>query len=174
MSPAGHLLVAGTIGAAMYGTTGSWPGAVAALAAGVLPDVDHTLDYYNWLIRRRTHRVFYLFHGWEYLGLLVLAAALLDWNPLVLGLALGYASHAVGDYLVSDRHLLWYSLLFRAGRGFRRDNLQPKRRRFPPSGPGQPVVPPPQAWPKREILRWLLIHSFPPLRRFLWPPDPPR
>ena len=170
MTPSGHLLLGGAIGAAVYGTTGSWPGALAALAAGVLPDLDHTLDYYNWLVRHRPHRIFYLFHSWEYLGILVLALVLLAGNPVVLGITLGYASHVASDYLVSRRHVLWYSLIFRAKRGFRRGDLQRKRRGFLPGPSDQPhsVAPLPDTRiPKMELFLWLLFRSFPLLRKLL-------
>ncbi|MFQ6027449.1 MAG: hypothetical protein ACE5Q6_08160 [Dehalococcoidia bacterium] len=167
MTPSGHLLAGGAIGAVVYGTTGSWPGALAALAAGVLPDLDHALDYYNWLFRHRLHRVFYLFHGWEHLGLLVLASALLGWTPVMLGLTLGYASHVAGDYLVSHRHVLWYSILFRAKRRFHRGDLRRTRRKFPPAHRHNVMPPPDQRISIGELLRWLLLRSFPLLRKFL-------
>ncbi len=118
MIPTYHLLVAGTLGIGVYQASGSWEAGVATVAAGVLPDADHLLDYYNWLVRRRLHHMFYLFHGWEYLGLFLVVAALLSWPGLVIGVTLGYASHVVGDYLTHHRNAASYSLLYRARHGF--------------------------------------------------------
>ena len=126
MIPTYHLLVAGTLGIGVYQASGSWESGVATVAAGVLPDADHLLDYYNWLVRRQPHHMFYLFHGWEYLGLFLVVAALLSWPALVMGITLGYASHILGDYLTHQRHAASYSLLYRARHGFRSRSFLPE------------------------------------------------
>ena len=125
MRPQSHGLLAGALGAGVYGMTGSWQCGVATVVLGVAPDVDHLLDWYNWFVRRRTHRVFYLLHAWEYLGLSLVVAALTSWAPLVMCAALGYASHIVSDYLVHDRNAASYFLMYRAWHGFRRNKIPP-------------------------------------------------
>ena len=125
MSPTLHALVAGSLGIGVYKTTGSWEGGMATLAAGVLPDVDHLLDYFNWFVRRDTRRLFYLLHGWEYLGLFLLIAAVLSWPWVVAGIILGYATHIVGDFLTNHRLASFYLLTYRAQRGFRRREIVP-------------------------------------------------
>ena len=125
MIPTYHLLVSGTLAVGVYQASGSWESGVATVAAGVLPDADHLLDYYNWLVRRRTNHMFYLFHGWEYIGLFLVAAALLSWPAIVIGVTLGYASHVVGDYLTHHRRAASYSLFYRARHGFRSRSILP-------------------------------------------------
>lgn len=120
MAPVFHLVLAGAIGVGVYGVSGSWQSGVATVASGVLPDLDHLLDYYNWFVRRRVHRLFYLFHGWEYLVLCLSAAALMSWHPVMIGVSLGYASHILGDYLVNYRNPAIYSITYRAMRRFLR------------------------------------------------------
>ena len=107
----------------MYSATGSWQGGLAAVAAGVLPDLDHLLDYFNWYVRRRIYHIYYLLHGWEYLVILAFTAALLSWHPIILGVTVGYASHIVGDYLVNRRDPLFYFLFHRARNRFLRRRL---------------------------------------------------
>ena len=126
MIPTYHLLVSGTLGVWVYQASGSWESGVATVAAGVLPDADHILDHYNWFVRWRPGHMFYLLHGWEYIGLFLVVAALLSWPALVIGVTLGYASHVVGDYLAHHRHASWYSLLYRARHGFRSRSILPE------------------------------------------------
>ncbi len=123
MAPAFHLVVAGGLGVVVYSATGSWQGGFAAVAAGVLPDLDHLLDYFNWYVRRRNYHIYYLLHGWEYLVILAFTAALWSRNPIILGLTVGYASHIVGDYLVNRRNPLFYFLFHRARHRFLRRRL---------------------------------------------------
>ncbi len=123
MAPAFHLVFAGGLGVVVYSATGSWQGGFAAVAAGVLPDLDHLLDYFNWYVRRRDYHIYYLLHGWEYLVILAFTAALWSRNPIILGLTVGYASHIVGDYLVNRRNPLFYFLFHRARHRFLRRRL---------------------------------------------------
>lgn len=83
---------------------------ISSLAAGVLMDVDHVLDYFleygrpfEW--RRFFHasytrayqRYVLVFHVWEWLPLFWLGAWASGWNPWMLGLALGWTQHLAVD-----------------------------------------------------------------------------
>ena len=96
----------------------------AAVAAGVLIDSDHVLDYYRWYVNTDRRQVFVLFHGWEYA---IAGAALgltLAYHPLLLAALLGYVGHLVGDQLANKPiHPLAYSIGYRAYRGFNRSKL---------------------------------------------------
>lgn len=94
-----------------------------ALAAGVLIDVDHALDFYNWYVRRDDRRLLVLLHAWEYslAGVIALLAGLTD--PLLVGAVLGHAGHLVTDQIANPVHPLGYSLLFRLKHRFRRHRL---------------------------------------------------
>lgn len=86
---------------------------------------DHLLDYNNWFVRRRVHRLFYLLHGCEYLALRLLSAAAL-FPPLpLIGITVGYASHMVGDYLVNARNWVAYSVVHWVGNEFRVRDIPP-------------------------------------------------
>jgi len=117
------LVVAGGLGIVVYSATGSWQGGLAAVAAGVLPDFDHLLDYFNRYVRRRICHIYYLLHGWEYLVILGLTMALWSRHPIIVGVTFGYASHIVGDYLVNRRNPLFYFLFYRARHRFLRRRL---------------------------------------------------
>jgi hypothetical protein len=81
LTPVFHALVAGALGAGVYQVSGCWEAGAATFVAGVIPDADHLLDLYNWSVRRQTHRLFYLLHGWEYLALSLLATVLHGGRP---------------------------------------------------------------------------------------------
>ena len=125
MKPAGHVAISTAIGAGVAGATGEPLAVATAIAAGVFIDADHSLDYYHWFVRRKTDRVFFLLHGWEYLGLLLVAGYVSAWNPLVLGALGGYASHLVADQIANHAYAFTYFLTYRARHGFRIDRVSP-------------------------------------------------
>ena len=125
MKPGGHIFLSAAVGAGVAVATGSPWAFGAAMGTGVLIDSDHTLDYYRWFIRRRTERVFYLFHGWEHLAILVLVTALLGWHPIMIGATLGYLSHLIADQVVNHAYPFTYSIVYRALHGFRMGRVSP-------------------------------------------------
>ena len=125
MKPAGHIAISSAIGVAVAASTGSPWALATTIGAGALVDADHTLDFYNWFVRGRTGRVFYLLHGWEYLALLTLATAFLGWSPLMMGALLGYLSHLVADQVANHAYRFTYSILYRAVNGFNIRRVSP-------------------------------------------------
>jgi hypothetical protein len=91
----------------------------AALLAGFLVDVDHLVD----LLGRRQHRVVLPLHAWEFVPIV----ALLDRAAGLGGAASGaYLLHLAMDHVWNEkRSLLGYSLLYRASKRFREDELGP-------------------------------------------------
>ena len=156
MTPFFHALVGGALGAGVYEVSGSWEAGVATFSAGLLPDADHLLDLYNWCVRRRTHRLFYLFHGWEYLGLSLLITVLPSGPALLVGVTMGYASHIVGDYLANHRVAFFYSLVYRAWHGFHRRQTLPSHLNTRLEGPYALIVVRDRPLSKAVVLRWLL------------------
>ena len=63
MGPVGHTVISTVVGASVWGVTGSPLAGVVAAGVGVLVDVDHLVDLYQSLIRRKTHLVIVPFHG---------------------------------------------------------------------------------------------------------------
>ncbi|MCI0438607.1 MAG: metal-dependent hydrolase [Chloroflexi bacterium] len=128
MGPIGHAVVAAGIGAGVWAATGSPFAVPIAVAGGVLPDVDHFVDYHfdkkdedgrNW-------HMFRLLHAWEYAlaGLIVLLG--FWFHPLLLALVLGQASHIFLDQLANRPRALAYSFLYRAMYNFERRRLTPR------------------------------------------------
>ena len=87
-----HVAVSAAAGAVLWAATGDVKTLPVAIGAGVLPDVDHLLDYYNWYVRRSYSRLILLLHGWEYLaaaGLIYFFVLREDW---MLAVVIGYAT----------------------------------------------------------------------------------
>ena len=116
MLPQKHALMSTAIGALGWLATGDSRAGIAALVAGVLPDVDHIVDYayFRW---SGIHRLILPLHGYEYAALS--AAAALAARNQVLGIAsLSYLVHLLADQMENHTRLFGYSLLFRARHKF--------------------------------------------------------
>lgn len=117
MLPHKHIAISALIGAAGWWGTGNPVAGAAALAGGVLPDVDHIVDYayYYW---RREHRLILPLHGYEFA---ILGAGIAQLaGSAVLGIAvLSYFIHLLADQAENRTQPLGYSLLFRAWHRFR-------------------------------------------------------
>ena len=157
MSPAVHVLISAGLGGCVYGVTGSWESGAAAAVAGVAPDADHALDYYNWFARRQTHRLYYLLHGWEYVAILLVVATLIDWHMIAVSATLGYTSHMLADYLASGLPVSRYSLLYRGFHRFRRRDILPHEIASELDGQFATLLQ--SHRPTGRILRWLLVQS---------------
>ena len=108
-----HIALSASVGGVAWAATGEWPAMPIALAAGVLPDSDHLLDYYRWYVRGDRTRVFFIFHGWEYLLVLV-AAYLLFRSPLILTALAAYVTHIGSDQIFNSTYRWTYSVVARA------------------------------------------------------------
>jgi len=135
-----HVAASALISGGLYTISGSWGLTAASLLSGILVDADHIADY--WLIHglrfdlkqlfsyfdehnfERRKKLFFIFHGWEWLIIAVVSAWLTDWNHWFTGLAIGYGQHMVLDELYNNAryrlrpHVLGYSLLWRWKNGF--------------------------------------------------------
>lgn len=115
-----HLALSTAAGGLVWAVTGEPVAVPVAIAAGVLPDIDHLLDYYVKYVRRDGRFQFLLLHGWEYLvaGL----AVYLFWlqEPWLLAAVAGYATQIAGDQVSHDT-ARWdtYLVTSRATKGFR-------------------------------------------------------
>ncbi len=119
MNLRGHVLLSGAAGAAVWAVTGEVNALPAALAAGVLPDLDHLPDYYLRYVRRNWKYLFLLLHGWEYAVVAVVVYAAWVREPWMLAVALGYLTQIGADQVVNRPK--WHTYLFtaRAFHGFR-------------------------------------------------------
>jgi hypothetical protein len=121
MLPHKHAIISAAVGAIGWWTTGKPAAGVAALTTGVLPDIDHIVDYsyYRW---QGKHRLILPLHAYEF-AILGTAIALLKSNK-ILGIAvLSYFIHLLADQAENRTHKLGYSLLFRAWHRFRVEDI---------------------------------------------------
>jgi hypothetical protein len=121
MQPQKHAVLAFAVGGIGWWRTGQPAALVAALAAGLLPDVDHIADYSYWHWRGE-HRLILPLHGYE----LALIGAVAAWRKgdKILGVAaLSYLLHLLADQLENHTHALGYSLLFRFWHRFRIEQI---------------------------------------------------
>jgi len=121
MLPHKHAIIATAVGVVGWWRTGEPATCVAALATGVLPDMDHIIDYtyYHW---RGDHRLILPLHGYEF-GFFGAATALLAGSGILMVAALSYLVHLLADQLENRTHMLGYSLLFRAWHRFRIEDI---------------------------------------------------
>ncbi len=102
---------------------------------GFLIDLDHFIDYYlafglNWNWRYfekgysflKLDKIYVLFHGWEYVIILVLLVFLFRnkcLKMIFLSLALGVFFHLVTDVIIDDVPIRSYSLNYRIKHEFK-------------------------------------------------------
>ena len=121
MLPHKHAIISAAVGVIGWWVTETPIACVAALTTGVLPDIDHPIDYtyYRW---RGEHRLILPLHGYEF-ALLGTAVAFLKGHK-ILGIAvLSYFIHLLADQAENRTHPLGYSLLFRAWYRFRIEDI---------------------------------------------------
>lgn len=124
MGPVGHTLVSVGIGGTAWAATGSPASVAAAFVTGVLIDVDHVLDYYNWYWRRDKGKLYVFFHGWEYSAVALVLVLAVWYHPVLLAAVLGHIGHLICDQ-VGNRpmHPMAYSVIYRISSGFDRLRL---------------------------------------------------
>jgi membrane-bound metal-dependent hydrolase YbcI (DUF457 family) len=125
MRPTGHIILAAAVGVGVATATGSPWALATTIGTGVFVDSDHTLDYYQWFVRGKTDRVYYLLHAWEHLALLSAATVWSSYNPLLVGATLGYMSHLLADQIANHAYLFTYSLIYRAKHRFMMSKISP-------------------------------------------------
>jgi hypothetical protein len=107
------------VGVGTWITTGQEVAVPLAVAAGVLPDADHLLDYYMWWVKRERRFLILFLHGWEYLLLGIGLYLFIFREPWFLAVVLGYATQVGGDQLFNGARWHTYLITVRATRGFR-------------------------------------------------------
>ncbi len=116
-----HLAASTAAGAAVWAGTGEPITLPIAIAAGVLPDADHLLDYYLKFVKKTRRFRFYLLHGWEYLiaGLVIYLFFVNE--PWMLAIVTGYATQIILDQISHARETwpLAYFVTYRALTKFR-------------------------------------------------------
>ncbi|KKM99414.1 hypothetical protein LCGC14_1148130 [marine sediment metagenome] len=111
---------AGLIVGGIIGVATQEPLAVpVAIAAAVLPDTDHLLDFYWHYIRRSRARLFLLFHGWEFV---IILHTLNNLNPSwwMASITAGYLTQILLDQIGNNAKWNTYFFTWRAWNRFRR------------------------------------------------------
>lgn len=121
MLPHKHALISAAIGLIGWRREKDIRAGIAALVAGVLPDLDHIVDYACFR-RHGVHRLILPLHSYEY-GLLGLLLARLSNSVVLQAAAWSYLAHLVADQAENRTHVLGYFLLFRAWHGFRLERV---------------------------------------------------
>jgi membrane-bound metal-dependent hydrolase YbcI (DUF457 family) len=114
-----HAAMSAAAGAGVWLGTGEINALPAALAAGVLPDIDHIPDYYLRYVRHNWNYLFVLFHGWEYAAAGLIAYLFWVREPWMLAVLLGYLTQIGADQLTNRVRWDTYLVTARAVRGFR-------------------------------------------------------
>ncbi len=109
-----HVIASSAAGAGVWAATGEPVALPVAVAAGVLPDLDHLLDYYFRYIRHDWRRLYLLLHGWEYAAAMIAVYAFWLREPWVLAALLGYATQVGGDQLFNRPQWHTYFITARA------------------------------------------------------------
>lgn len=135
-----HALASTIISGILYAIFKSWGLAVASFISGIFVDLDHIVDYwiehglrldlkqfFNYFDEKNfknRKKLFFIFHGWEWLIALLMIAMLTDWDLRVTGLLAGYGQHIILDEIYNSSqyrlrpYVLGYSLLWRWKNGF--------------------------------------------------------
>ena len=117
MLPHKHAIVSAAIGAVAWMVSGDPIGLPVAVAAGVLPDLDHVADY-MYFRRWAAHRLILPLHGYEY-ALLGGGVVLISGNEIAAAATLCYLIHLLADQVENRTHVSGYWLIFRAWHRFR-------------------------------------------------------
>jgi len=118
MGPVGHTVISGALGVVVGAATGSPAAGATTLAVGVLMDVDHLFDFYQWYGRGKSKRIYLFFHAWEYsvIGLIVLTAAF--FHPLLLAVVVAQLGHVATDHFHNRLPTWAYFISYRIARKF--------------------------------------------------------
>ncbi|RJQ42628.1 MAG: hypothetical protein C4538_13245 [Nitrospiraceae bacterium] len=131
MKPGYHIAFSSLLAGIFYIITKSWTISVASLISGIFIDLDHIYDvlrehgrpftierFFSICYSCNFHKIMLPMHGWEWLLLFWAAAWFTKWNPVVVGILIGYSQHLLLDALNNSPHFLTYSLIWRWKKGF--------------------------------------------------------
>ena len=119
----GHPVVSESVGTGVWLFPGSVLALPAAVAAGVLVDSDHLIEYADWYLRGRRRYMIVFFHAWEYVLAAGFVLAMIWFHPIFLGALLGHAGHLITDQLANRPHPFAYSIVYRISQRFNFERL---------------------------------------------------
>ena len=143
MTPDKHIVSGIILGAGAYVITKNLPLSGAACLSAFMCDIDHALEYGAYCARNKVrpslkeffsgnyfaikNKICIIFHAYEYLAALIIAALIIK-NPVLSGIALGYALHLVLDTLGNDCTFIGYCITYRIIVKFQLDKICVKNR----------------------------------------------
>jgi len=126
MTPQYHAIASITISGILFLVFRSWGLAIASLISGIFIDLDHVLDYilehgfhidmkkfFHFFYGEKYKRLTLIFHGWEWLLILVAASWATGWYSWVTGLMIGWMHHMFLDKIFNISTFGSYSFLWR-------------------------------------------------------------
>lgn len=140
-----HLTLSAIISGFLYSVFNSWALSIASFISGVFTDLDHIIDYllehrsrlhvnefFYYFYQEKHNKITLLFHGWEWLFILVIVTLAMNFNLWIVGVLTGYAHHIISDYLYNKTSLWTYSLTWRWIHKFDSKLLFPRQRGYNP------------------------------------------
>jgi hypothetical protein len=121
MLPHKHIAISAALGIAGWMNTGRPSALLYAIVPGVLPDIDHAVDYAYYGCFKE-HRLILPLHGYEYVLLGSVVASGKKDKLLWLAM-LSYLIHLLSDQAENKTKTLGYSLLYRLRHRFRLDEI---------------------------------------------------
>ena len=125
MGPVGHTVISGTLGVVVGAATGSPAAGATVLGVGVMMDVDHLFDFYQWYVKGKGNRIYLLFHAWEYSAAGVIALAAAFYHPLFLALVLAHLAHVATDHFHNRLPPWAYFISYRIAKKFDTAHITP-------------------------------------------------
>ncbi len=142
MGPIQHIAISTAISGTLYIITRSFSLAAASFISGVFIDLDHIIDYmiengfprnsgkfFRYFYEERYKKITLIFHGWEWLIILAIAAQLTGWNVWLTGILIGFGQHLILDRMYNITTFRSYSLLWRWKKGFDTQHFLMKNRK---------------------------------------------
>lgn len=118
MGPVGHTLISSAVGVGVGVVTKSPEAGGIALGVGVLMDLDHLYDFYQWYIRGKSNRIYVLLHAWEYSAVGVVTLAAIFFHPFLLAVVLAHLFHVATDHLHNRLSPFSYFIVYRIAKRF--------------------------------------------------------
>lgn len=134
MLPRGHVVTSGLISILVWAYFKSFGCAAVSLAAGVLIDLDHAIDYYasygfTWKAKDiydvchklKLKKLYLVLHSYELMALLWILICVFSLSNFWKALAIGLTQHIIFDQITNPVNTLGYFTTYRMIKGFKRE-----------------------------------------------------
>ncbi len=131
-----HIAASTAVSGLMYLIFKSWGLTTASFISGIFIDIDHIYDvirehgkdttiqeFFHISHGAQFHKVFLLFHAWEWLFAGLLLSWYSNWNHWVIGAVIGITHHLIMDSIYNSANFLSYSLFWRWKHNFHFDTI---------------------------------------------------